>query len=301
MEGNLILFDTSYVDSFRRYLTSERQAPANTVSSYMRDINQFVDYLVSCGKYDFTRVSDDDVRGFIFRLEENGRAPATISRCISSIRALYFRMSAEGFVGANPAAGISSFNAEKKPPSVLTEAEIVRLLEQPDAREPKGCRDKAMLEILYATGIRASELIALNEGDVNLITGLVTCRNGKDRTIPIYDAAVKAVSRYLSFARQIMAQPREEALFVNTGGGRLTRQGFWKILKGYKDSAGITEEITPQAMRNSFAAHLLENGADLHSLQEMMGHADISSTQVFARSVRKNLKDVYNRAHPRAV
>jgi len=209
-------------------------------------------------------------------------------------------MMTEGFFRSNPAEGLSAASAEKKPPRILTGDEIGYLLEQPDIRDPKGCRDKAMLETLYATGIRVSELIALDESDVNLTTGLITCRNGKERIIPIYPAAVKAISTYLLDARHKMALPGESALFVNTGGGRMSRQGFWKILKSYTEKAGIKEDITPQMLRHSFAAHLLENGADLRSLQELLGHADISSTQVYARAVKKQLKDVYHKAHPRA-
>jgi len=206
----------------------------------------------------------------------------------------------EGFFGYNPAADISSTAAPKKPPRILTDTEIIHLLEQPDVRDPKGCRDKAMLETLYATGIRVSELIALDVSDVNLETGLITCRNGRVRIIPIYEAAVNAIMSYLSAARPVMAAKEECALFVNTAGTRMSRQGFWKILKSYTDKTYINEDITPQMLRHSFAAHLLENGADLHSLQEMLGHADISSTQVYARVVKQQLKDVYNKSHPRA-
>jgi len=174
------------------------------------------------------------------------------------------------------------------------------LLEQPDENDLKGCRDKAMLETLYATGIRVSEIIALDESDVNLVTGLITCRNGKERIIPLHSAAVNAIARYLSIVRPVMATSGECALFVNTYGERMTRQGFWKVLKSYAAKAEINDDLAPQMLRNSFAAHLLENGADLRSLQEMLGHADISSTYMYARVVKQNLKDVYSKAHPRA-
>jgi len=234
------------------------------------------------------------------RLEENGRSPATVSRCIASIKAFYSRFTVEGFISLNPASGISVTSAEKKPPRILTGEDVTRLLEQPDSNDPKGCRDRAMLETLYATGIRVSELIALDQTDANLATGLITCRNGKERVIPIYAVAVGAIEHYLSFSRPKLAAPDERALFVNTSGHRMSRQGFWKVLKGYASKATISEDITPQMLRHSFAAHLLENGADLRSLQEMLGHADISSTQVYARAVKRKLKDVYNKAHPRA-
>jgi len=296
----MLLFDTTHIDDYKSYLVNERQAPINTVSSYIRDITQFADYLIADGKSDFINVTEVEVRLYLLRLNESGRSPATISRSIASLKAFYSRLTEVGFVGYNPAAGITATAAPKKPPRILTADEIGRLLEQPDVMEPKGCRDKAMLETLYATGIRVSELIALDKTDVNLDTGLVTCRNGKVRVIPLYEAAVEAISRYLDYARPFMAASEECALFVNTGGGRMSRQGFWKILKGYTEKTSIDEVITPQILRHTFAAHLLENGADLRSLQEMLGHADISSTQVYARAVKQQLKSVYKLAHPRA-
>jgi len=294
------LFDTTYIEDYKRYLTDERQAPVNTVSSYIRDINQFAAYLFDGGKNDFTDVTNSEVRSFLSRLQENGRSPATVSRCVASLKAFFSRLTEEGHFRSNPAEGISSAAAPKKTPRILTGGEIERLLEQPDIMEFKGCRDKAMLETLYATGIRVSELIELDASDVNLATALITCRNGRERIIPVYASAVKAVEHYLSFARPKMAAAGETALFVNTGGERMTRQGFWKVLKSYAVKAQIDEDITPQMLRNSFAAHLLENGADMRSLQEMLGHADISSTQKYARVVKQQLKEVYNRSHPRA-
>jgi len=209
-------------------------------------------------------------------------------------------MKDDGFDGPNPTNGLSSITAQKKAPQILTSTEIESLLEQPDVSSLKGCRDKAMFETLYATGIRVSELIALDLSDINLVTGHITCRNGRERTIPIYETAVRAISHYLSFSRPSMAVKGEISLFVNTGGGRMSRQGFWKIMKSYLEKAQINTDITPQMLRHSFAAHLLENGADLQSLQQMLGHADISSTQVYARVVNKQLRDVYQKAHPRA-
>jgi len=294
------LFDSTHIEIYRKYLINERQAPLNTVSSYISDITKFADFLFAGGKDGFADVTEDEVRLYLSELEESGRSPATVSRCVASLKAFFGRLSDEGFVGVNPAAGISAAAAPKKPPRILADWEIGRLLEQPDTRDSKGCRDKAMLETLYATGIRVSELIALDLTDVNLSTGLITCRNGKERVIPIYSKAVRAIENYLNSARPKMAGPDECALFVNIGGVRLSRQGFWKVLKGYAENARINLDITPQTLRHSFAAHLLENGADLRSLQEMLGHADISSTQVYARAVKKQLKDVYQKSHPRA-
>ena len=299
-EGKATLFDTTHIDGYKSYLADERHAPVNTISSYIRDIKKFACFLEDGGKADFTDVVEGDVRAFVSQLEESGKSPATVARCIASLKAFFNRLTMTGAVKANPVTGVSPAATVKAAPKVLTGAEIERLLEQPDASDMKGRRDRAMLETLYATGIRASELIALDVSDVNLDTGLITCRNGKVRVIPIYAAAVEAIDNYLSNDRPKMASSDEKALFVNTVGGRMSRQGFWKILKGYTEKAQIKEAITPQILRNSFAAHLLENGADLLSLQEMLGHSDISSTQVYARAVKRKLKDVYNKTHPRA-
>jgi len=298
--GYTALFNESDIESYRKHLSEVRRAPMNTVASYIHDIRKFAGFLERNGKSDLSSVIEPDIFDFIIVLSKNGCSPATVSRNIASLRSLYKYMAAEGLIRTNPAAEITMASAAKKPPRILSGDEIMRLLEQPDVNEPKGSRDKAMLETLYATGIRVSELIALDEPDVNLTTGLITCRNGKERIIPIYPAAVSAIETYLSTIRPKMARSDEKALFVNTSGVRMSRQGFWKILKGYSEKAGIKADMTPQMLRNSFAAHLLENGADLRSLQEMLGHADISSTQVYARAVKKKLKDVYNKTHPRA-
>ena len=294
------MFNDTSIFIYKKYLTDERHSSANTVSSYIRDITQFADFLNTNGKYDFLSVTESDVMMYLALLEENSRSLATISRCVTSLKGFFNRMIDEGYFEHSPVAGISSIVAEKKLPRLLTGDEIDRLFMQPDLSDAKGCRDKAMLETLYATGIRVSELVALDTTDVNLATGLVTCRNGRERIIPIYAAAIKANNNYLSNVRVKMAAPDESAFFVNTNGTRMSRQGFWKILKSYAEKARIEEDITPQMLRHSFATHLLENGADLHSLQEMLGHADISSTQVYARAVKKQLKDVYHKTHPRA-
>ncbi|MCL2819515.1 MAG: tyrosine recombinase [Oscillospiraceae bacterium] len=294
------MFDTKYIDNYKEYLTNERRAPANTVSSYVRDITQFTKEQFSDENVDFEQVTTDDVKGYLNQLQDKGKSPATVSRCIASLKAFFRFMMSDGYEGPNPAAGIPMVHAPKKAPNILTSREIDSLLNQPDANTIKGCRDKAMFELLYATGIRVSELISLNVDDVNLVTGLIVCRNGKERVIPVYDAAIRAVSDYLTNSRPSMAVTGELSLFVNTGGGRMTRQGFWKIMKSYLEKAQISEDITPQMLRHSFAAHLLENGADVRSLQQMLGHSDISSTQAYARVIGRQLKDVYNKAHPRA-
>ena len=288
------------IEKYRTHLTEERKAPVNTVSAYIRDLARFAAFSDPAGIREASAVASEDVRSYIGHLEKEGRSPATLSRCISSLKAFFKYLADEGEVSHNPAAGIAAALAEKKPPRVLMGGEIDLLLEQPDAGDAKGCRDKAMLETLYASGLRVSELVALDEADVNMETGLIICRNGKERAIPIYQGALKAVAAYLLDARPSMASPGERAMFVNAAGGRMSRQGFWKILKRYTEKAGIPGDITPHMLRHSFAAHLLENGADLRSLQEMLGHADIASTQIYAKVVKRQLKDVYNKSHPRS-
>ena len=205
-------------------------------------------------------------------------------------------------VKTNPAKGVATAKTEKKYPQILTSKEVELFLEQPQCVDAKSIRDHAMLELLYATGIRVSELISLDVEDVNLSAGFIRCESrGKSRIIPLYHVAVKALQDYLRDVRpQLIADEGETALFVNMNGERMSRQGFWKIIKYYQEKAQITKDITPHTLRHSFAVHLLENGADLHAIQEMLGHADISSTQIYTHVVKNQLKDVYNKAHPRA-
>jgi len=294
------LSDTKYIDEFKDYLVNEKRVAANTVSSYIRDVKQFYDFLSDSEKSELNDVNKEDLQLYITHQLDNGRSPATVSRCIASLKAFFKRLKDDGMEEPNPAAELTAIASIKRMPQILNSNEIERLLDQPSVKDLKGCRDKAMLETLYATGFRVSELIALDIDDVNLVTGVIECRSGKARTIPINQTAARAISQYLSFSRPNMALEGETSLFVNTGGGRMSRQGFWKILKSYLDKAQISEDITPQMLRHSFAVHLLENGADIHSLQKMLGHADISSTQVYARAVKNELKDVYDKTHPRA-
>ena len=292
--------DSKYIDEFKEYLVNEKRVSTNTVLSYIRDVKQFYDFLSDSQKSEFNDVTKEDLQFYISHQLDSGRSPATVSRCIASLKAFFKRMKDDGMEEPNPAAELTAIASVKKMPQILKSDEIERLLDQPSVKDLKGCRDKAMLETLYATGIRVSELIALDIEDVNLVTGIIQCKTGNVREIPINQTAIRAISQYLSFSRPNMALEGEISLFVNTGGGRMSRQGFWKILKSYLDKAQISEDITPQMLRHSFAVHLLENGADIHSLQKMLGHADISSTQVYARAVKSELKSVYEKAHPRA-
>ena len=292
----------SHISDYENYLRNEKKSSANTILSYMRDLNRYIDFLSKNGISDCTKVTKLEIRLFMENLDNKGLSNSSIVRYLASLKAFYKRLHKIGVVKENPAAEISASITKKELPKVLSSSEVNNLLDMPDASSHKGCRDKAMLEALYATGLRVSELISLDVSDVNLTTKLVTCRgNGsKVRTIPIYSQAAKAIGEYLETARPKLAAPNEESLFVNTFGVRMSRQGFWKLLKSYAYKAGVEEDITPQTLRHSFAAHLLESGADLRSLQEMLGHSDIASTQVYARMVKKQLKDVYYSSHPRA-
>ncbi len=287
---------------FESYLRDEKKASANTLSSYLRDVRQYGDYLelhLDCTIVDAT---EEEAGEYIKWLKSNGKSVATVSRCIASLKNLYAFLCLRQIMNSNPAAKLVSDKGVQKLPQILSSREVELLLEQPECVDAKGYRDRAMLELLYATGMRVTELIDLNIGDVNLGAGVVRCESrGKERFVPMYPAAIKALGEYIELVRpQMLALPDEEALFVNVSGERMSRQGFWKIIKYYQKKAKIDKDITPHTLRHSFAAHLLENGADIHAIQEMLGHADISSTQVYSHLVKKQLKDVYNKAHPRA-
>ncbi len=289
------------IGRYERYLADEKKASKNTLSSYLRDIRQFGDFLTGSG-CDYVTAEEEDLNAYIDHLREVGKSVATVSRNIASLKNFYVWMKLQGYVDANPTGQLVPDKATHKLPSVLTAQEVDLLLAQPECTDRKGYRDRAMLELLYATGIRVSELIGLDVSDLNLAAGIINCR-GRDkvRTIPLYPKAVKALKDYVDFIRpEMIAVPGERALFVNVSGERMSRQGFWKIVKSYQQKAGIEKDITPHTLRHSFATHLLENGADLHSIQEMLGHADISSTQIYSQLVKRQLKDIYNKAHPRA-
>lgn len=292
---------SDYYSMFSDYLANQKANSVNTRESYLRDTLYFLEYLSDTGT-DPLQADEQTVQGYVDHLHELKRSPTTISRNLASVRCFYKFLIFRGLVENNPAKGIKLEKTVKKLPQVLSGEEIELLLAQPDITEPKGCRDKAMLELLYATGIRASELINLNIKDLNLRSGVLYCRGSKGvRSIPVYPSAVVAVSDYIYRMRGLITGPDSgNALFVNLNGGRLTRQGFWKIVKGYATEAGITKEITPHTLRHSFALHLLENGASVKDIQTMMGHADISSTQVYVQLLDSHVKQVYNNCHPKA-
>ena len=289
------------LDLYEDYLITEKKASANTVSSYLRDMHQF-EAAMQEQELELTEVLTQEVEHYAAALTRKGRSAATVTRSIASIKSFYSCLVTLGIMDHNPAKGVVPAKVERKLPQFLTGKEVELLLEQPECTDLKGYRDRAMLELLYATGIRVSELIALDVDDLNLSAGMLRCASkGKERVIPLYQTAVRALSEYLHRVRpQLVESPSETALFVNMSGDRMSRQGFWKLIKYYQEKAGIEKDITPHTLRHSFAAHLLENGADLRSIQEMLGHADISSTQIYSRLLNQRLKDVYHKAHPRA-
>lgn len=291
-----------YCSEFGTYLSDVKGVSPNTLDSYLRDTTDYLHFLQNIKIPSPTMATQETVEKYVARLHEQQKSTSTITRHTASIRCFYQFLILNGEASTNPAKGIKLEKAPQKLPEILSGSEIELLLAQPDTKQPKGCRDKAMLELLYATGIRVTELVNLNVGDVNLHTGVLYCHSEKgDRIIPIYQQAVTAVSDYIFRIRRTIADPGDgQALFTNLNGHRLTRQGFWKIIKGYTEQAGIAKEITPHTLRHSFALHLLENGADLRDIQHMLGHADISSTQVYIHLLNDHVKEVYNHCHPRA-
>ena len=290
------------ISAYENYLTKVKQASANTIASYMRDIRQFADWLRVSEETEIVDAKQENINGYLAHLEQDGRSAATVSRSLASLKNFYSYVVSSGFLDKTPVVDIHVDRGEKKLPQILTGREIELLLSQPSDVDAKGCRDKAMLEVMYATGIRVTELIELDIDDVNLSQGIIKCASAKkSRMIPLYPGALKALSVYILNIRSTMlAAPEEKALFVNVGGVRMSRQGFWKILKHYQSMAHIDKEITPHTLRHSFAVHLLENGADLGSLQELMGHSDISSTQMYTHMVNNKLRSVYEKCHPKA-
>lgn len=286
---------------FFDFLENDKKLSENTLQSYKRDLKQFRKYLESYGLH-YNRVKEEDMKNYIKELQEQGKKASSISRCIASIRSFYQFVLKHKKIKNDPTAHLQSPKIEKRVPSVLTSKEVELLLKQPNNEDLKGMRDKAMLEFAYATGMRVTEIISLDVDDINLEEGYAICKGtNKQRIIPLGSLCLKALKTYLEEARDILIKNDEErALFVNINGGRLTRQGFWKIIKYYKDQAHITKDITPHVLRHSFATHLLQNGADLKAIQTMLGHSDISSTQVYMQFQDEGLKNIYRKAHPRA-
>lgn len=288
------------VQSFIAYLEADKGASKNTILSYKRDLQKLDEYLAKQGINDAARVTDTTLNSYVLFLEKKGSAPSSISRNIASIKAFFGYLFQEKKINDNPALKLKAPKIEKKFPEILTIQETDTLLEQPNGKTAKGIRDKAMLELLYATGIRVSELIGLKVMDVNVKLGYIICNAGeKERVIPFGTKAKSALVDYLKSARTELLHGNEsEYMFINCSGKEMSRQGFWKLIKYYGEKAGIKSELTPHTLRHSFAAHMVENGADLRAVQEMMGHSDISTTQVYL-NMNSRLRDVYVKAHPR--
>ena len=289
------------LDGFITYLHNVKKKSENTVLSYNRDLTKFIKYLRTNKITSLDKVEEKDLEKYIKELNDNGFKSATVSRNIASLKAFFHYLNNEGILSNDPTKSLKSPKIEKKIPEILTTDEVFALLEQPSGDSPKEIRDKAMLELLYATVIRVSELINLEASDVNLKTSSILCRDGsKSRTIPYGKKAKDALTRYLEGAREAIVDNKESTiLFANCSGQKMSRQGFWKLIKHYAKKAGIESDITPHTLRHSFAAHLVENGADLRSVQEMLGHSDISTTQIYANMSHSHIREVYNRAHPR--
>lgn len=291
------------INNYSHYLAVEKGLSKNTLESYRRDLNTFISFMKKQQISKPEEVDREALTLFLAELKKNGRATATISRCVASIRSFFTYLLQEGLIENNPALELESPRIEKKLPRVLTTSEIDKLLNQPVPGEHNGLRDKAMLELLYASGIRVSELVSLNISDFDPQVGFLRCsgKGMKERIVPIGSVAINYVNEYVGKSRpRLLKTNGESALFVNQLGNRMTRQGFWKILKKYARKSKIQGEITPHTLRHSFATHLLENGADLRSVQEMLGHSDISTTQIYTQITRRKIREIYDKTHPRA-
>ncbi len=289
------------IDTFIVYLHNVKNTSGNTEMSYKRDLEKVLHFMASRGIREVRDVTAQDLADYVKYLEDNKFAAATVSRNIASLKAFYHYMVQEGLVEEDISDKLKAPKIEKKAPEIMTPDEVVRLLEQPSGDSPKEVRDKAMLELLYATGIRVTELITLALSDVNMQMNFILCRDrNKERIIPFGAAAKAAMERYLNGTREEMLENKKsDVLFVNCSGQPMSRQGFWKLIKHYAKKADIQADITPHTLRHSFAAHLVENGADLRSVQEMLGHSDISTTQIYANLNHNHIREVYAKAHPR--
>ena len=292
----------SYVDIFTEYLRDVKKASENTVLSYIRDLNKYIAFQNANGYKDVAKAGVTAINSYVINMEKEGFAASTISRNIATLKAFYNFLFKKGLIKEDPAENIKAPKIEKKMPGILTVKEVELLLAQPKGKSNKEIRDRAMLELMYATGMRVSELINLKLADLNLKSGYVRCRDAeKERVIPLGSAVEKALKEYLKGPRSAMILSEDEPmLFVNCSGSPMSRQGFWKIVKKYAGKAGIDADITPHTLRHSFASHLVENGADLKAVQEMLGLSDIATSQMYARSSHAKIKEVYDKAFPRA-
>ena len=292
----------AYINEFEIYLKETKNSSSNTLESYIRDVSQFSGFCDALKLRSILSVKQSHIIDYIDSLSKAGKSSATITRVLASLRCYFVFLKNQGMINEIPVTGVKYAKNEKKLPEILTSNEVALLLAQPDCSELKGVRDKAILELLYATGIKVSELISIHATDINLQIGILHLRNGKgERIIPMYPEAVKALANYCTNVRDIVVLNRDiTELFTNMNGQPLTRQGLWKIIKYYAEKANIKKDITPHTIRHSFAAHLLENGAPLKDIQEILGHSDVSSTQVYAQLMRNRYAQSYKKYHPMA-
>lgn len=289
------------IQIFIQYMHEEKQASGNTEVSYERDLKKMDQFLAAQGVNTLSSVTETDLNSFILCLEQEGKKPATISRSIASMKAFYKFYYDKKEILADPTDALKSPHIDKKIPEILTEQEAIKLLEQPKGNSPKELRDKAMLELLYATGIRVSELINLKMEDINLQLEYINCHElHKDRVIPFGNVARDSILKYMMNGRPyLVTDSASEYVFPNCSGKVMSRQGFWKIIKAYAKKAGISSDITPHTLRHSFAAHLVSNGADLKIVQKMLGHSDVSTTQIYSQMTQTRMREIYQKAHPR--
>ncbi len=291
----------THTDEYFDYLEKVKRVSQNTLDSYKRDIRKYTEYIAELNSGSVLDVTSTVILNYLLKLQKQGKSAATASRCLASIRSFYKFLMQKGYISNDPTFELHSFKAERRAPHALSDTQVELLLDTPVCRNTKGYRDRAMLEIMYATGMRASDLISIRTSDVNLKIGYIyTHSGGKERVIPIYSYARDCLQEYMERRSEIKGAETTDVLFLNLNGSPLSRQGLWKILKTYQKKLGLPVEITPHTLRHSFAIHLLENGADLKSVQELMGHSDISSTQVYERVVKNKLTEVYEKSHPRS-
>ncbi len=291
-----------YASDFTEYLKNVKKSSVSTVDSYSRDITKFENFCKVSNLKNITDITSAFIKKYTAFMLSNGQSEASVSRSVASLRCYFKYLVSKNIITESPMSNITQIHSAKKLPEILTNKEVITLLNQPIGNDFKSCRDKAMLELLYATGIKVSELISLKISDINLNIGILHLKNEKnERIIPIYPEAIKAISKYINNVRIFLVSDEDnEYLFTNMNGQVMTRQGFWKIIKQYAAQAKIKKDITPHTLRHSFAAHLLENGAQLTDIKEMLGHSDISSTQIYAQIMKNKYAAAYKKYHPLA-
>lgn len=287
------------IKDFTNYLMEVRQASQNTIRAYENDLKKMKSYLRGQGIEDVSKITETNLNSYVLSLEKEGMSPASVSRHIASMKSFMLFLLKKGSINGDPSERIKAPKVIKKSPQILDEDQIVSLLNQPNTKTTKGIRDMAMLELMYATGMKVSEITAIKVSDINLIGSYLTCGDKQERNIPFGSVARKALEAYMDVRNDLISNNENEYLFLNSRGQQLSRQGLWKILKGYAKKVG-TFDINPNMIRNSFAAHMIENGADIGVVQKFLGHTDISNTHIYLTNQNKNSREVYMSTHPRA-